>query len=381
MKLLYNLSVCQPVGNVKRHGGGIYGEIVFKRIVERGLPVSCCYDGNKWLNPDVKRIIEDNSVDCFDITNNPIEDIVRKNGFDTLYTPIFIGLESYNACRIIATIHGLRSVEMPIDDYFHKYRSPFKEKIKFLLSKYFSWYWNKRTRWGYEIIGMKNNLDFVTVSYHSQAGFKAFFPEYFKDKDIPVFYSPSTIGNDVINKKEYQDKYFLLVSAGIPAKNNLRAVIALDKLFSVGMLNDYNVRITGMKDGIKYKYQIKNPDRFKFMGYVSDHELHQLYHDAYCFIYPSLNEGFGYPAVEAMSYGVPVLASPFSSITEICGNAALYFNPFSVEEIMNRIIMITNLTKHDRLSDLAKKRYQIVYDKQNKDLDLLIDYIYNISEH
>ena len=376
MKLLYNLSVCQPVGNVKRHGGGIYGEIVFKRIVERGLPVSCCYDDSNWLNPDVKRIIEENSIDCFNIANNSIEDIVKQNGFNTLYTPIFIGLENFNACRIIATVHGLRTVEMPVDDFFLKYKSPLKARIKFYLSKYIPSYWNKRMRRGYEIIGNKENLDFVTVSYHSQAGFKAYFPELFKDKEIPVFYSPSTIGDDVITNRVYQDKYFLLVSAGIPAKNNLRAIMALDNLFSAGILNGYNVRVTGVKDGSKFKYRIKNPERFTFMGYVSDHELHQLYHDAYCFIYPSLNEGFGYPAVEAMSYGVPVLASPFSSITEVCNNAALYFNPFSIEEIMNRIIIMTNTELHSKLSSLAKEQYKNVGEKQVRDLDLLIDYIY-----
>lgn len=58
------------------------------------------------------------------------------------------------------------------------------------------------------------------------------------------------------------------------------------------------------------------------------------------FVYPSLNEGFGYPPLEAMRYGVPVIASPYSSITETCGGGALYFNPTSIEEIMNRMMMV-----------------------------------------
>ena len=269
---------------------------------------------------------------------------------------------------------------MPIDDFFLKYESPIKDKIKFYLSKYFPSYWKKRkSRW-YKSLGEKKNLDFVTVSYHSQAGFKAYFPELFKDKEIPVFYSPSTIGDDIISKKVFQDMYFLLVSAGISAKNNLRAIMAFDNLFSAGMLNGYNVRVTGVSDGSKFKYRMKNPERFTFMGYVSDHELHQLYHDAYCFIYPSLNEGFGYPAVEAMSYGIPVLASPFSSITEVCDNAALYFNPYSIEEIENRIIRICDLETHNAYSEKAMERYKYILKKQTEDLDLLIDYIYDIRK-
>ena len=112
------------------------------------------------------------------------------------------------------------------------------------------------------------------------------------------------------------------------------------------------------------------------MGYVDDNVLHQLYHDAYCLIYPSLNEGFGYPPVEAMSFGVPVIASSFTSIPEICDYAALYLNPFSIEEIMNRIIKITDPIVHSDYAERARKRYAEVFKRQKEDLDALIDFIY-----
>ena len=113
------------------------------------------------------------------------------------------------------------------------------------------------------------------------------------------------------------------------------------------------------------------------LGYVDDYDLQQLYHDAYCFIYPSLNEGFGYPPLEAMHYGVPVIASSFSSIPEVCGDAVLYTNPFSIEEIMNRILMMTDTNIHNKLKNKSLSQYKMITKKQKEDLDKLIDYIYD----
>ena len=112
------------------------------------------------------------------------------------------------------------------------------------------------------------------------------------------------------------------------------------------------------------------------MGYVDDLELEQLYHDAYCLIYPSLNEGFGYPPLEAMHYNVPVIASPYTSIPEVCQDSAIYFNPFSVQEIANRILQISDSDIHAEYSKKAQKQYLKITEKQTTDLDKLIDFIY-----
>lgn len=55
--ILFDLVATQPSGTSIRHGGGKYGEVVLRRILERGLPVSCYYDSNKWLNPDIKSLL------------------------------------------------------------------------------------------------------------------------------------------------------------------------------------------------------------------------------------------------------------------------------------------------------------------------------------
>ncbi len=63
------------------------------------------------------------------------------------------------------------------------------------------------------------------------------------------------------------------------------------------------------------------------LGTVPDDELSALYRQAACFVLPSLYEGFGLPALEAMANDCPVLAAHAASLPEVCGDAALYFDP------------------------------------------------------
>lgn len=371
--ILFNLKVCQPVGDIKRHGGGVYGEIVLRRILERGLPVSCYYDAQKWLNPDLKDMLCKYKIPLYNSNEYTLNESAVKCQAKKVYSPIDLGLDGITNCKSIVTLHGLRRIELPPDLYFFKYKSTFKDKLKFIIKTLRSSHYKLLTK---NALLDKNKV-YVTVSEHSRDALKSYFPLLFKNKDIPVFYSPSTIGNSCINGHSFDEKYFLIVSAGIWAKNGLRAIIALDRLFSAGMIQDYYVRITGISDSLVYKYKLQNPNKFHFMGYVEDNVLCQLYHDAYCLIYPSLNEGFGYPPVEAMSFGIPVIASSFSSISEICDYAALYLNPYSIEEIMNRIIKISIPDIHAEYSERAKKRYADVYRRQKEDLDGLVDFIYD----
>lgn len=74
-------------------------------------------------------------------------------------------------------------------------------------------------------------------------------------------------------------------------------------------------------------------DRIVVTGWVGDGDLERWYSRASILAFPSLDEGFGIPALEAMAQGVPVLSSNGSALTEVCGDAALLVNPRSEEEI------------------------------------------------
>lgn len=75
----------------------------------------------------------------------------------------------------------------------------------------------------------------------------------------------------------------------------------------------------------------------RFTGYVADEHLSSLYSGAICFVYPSYFEGFGLPILEAMKCGTPVIAGDRTSIPEVAGEAALLFDPFDVDSLVETL--------------------------------------------
>ena len=374
--ILFDLDVTQPSGGAKRHGGGIYGEIVFKRILQRKLDVCCFYNSKKWMNPEIKEIIEINNVKLYDIASQSIPEIMTKSGSQRIYCALPYHIDYKDlGYEIYTTIHGLRALEEPADTLMFRYqRLPMILKLKYMIKKMAPKIGYKKAK--EEMLSLLNNknLHFVVVSNHTKYAIYSFFPDIMKD--IKVFYSPSTV-NYIVSKPDRPSNYFLIVSANRWQKNALRAIMAFDNLFSVGIINEYQVKVTGCESPNEFSYKLRNPQRFDFLGYVSDEELASLYANAYCLLYPSLNEGFGYPPLEAMFYGVPVICAAFSSVSEICEGAVMYTNPFSVEEIMNRILQMLDPDKRKEFSFRSLAQYDKIYKKQQRDLDLLIDYIYS----
>ena len=382
MNLLFDLAATQPNTSGKRHGGGKYGEIVLKRILELGYKPICFYDSGKWLNPEISALLDNYGVELVDIRKWQLDEIVSNKSIDVLYSCLPTReIILFRGCRVKGTLHGLRGVETPTDIFQWKYKDvQIKIRVKFILEKCLSFLGLKwKSHSIYTLYNANPMFSFAVVSKHTANALVSYFHQY-KNVNIPVFYSPSTSTNNMITERKYNERYFLLVSGNRWEKNNIRAIMALDNLFSMGLLNDLQVRVTGCEDFSLLRINIRNPQRFVMMGYVEESELDQLYHDAFCFIYPSLNEGFGYPPLEAMRYGVPVLASPFSSIPEVCQGAAIYFNPFSVEEIMNRILLIIQDKEcYLEMSNRSRLQYEIITKKQMKDLDRLVMWIYESS--
>jgi glycosyltransferase involved in cell wall biosynthesis len=94
-----------------------------------------------------------------------------------------------------------------------------------------------------------------------------------------------------------------------------------------------------------------------FPGYVSQTDLEGLYATASVFAFPSLNEGFGLPVLEAMARGAPVVAAAAGSLPEVAGDAALLVDPTSVEEIAAAIVrVLTDAPLRERLVDAGRRR-------------------------
>ena len=376
-RVLFDLEASQPIGNVKRHGGGKYAEVVFNRLIERHMVFSCFYNSNKWINPAILEKIKSNGIPLFDVNEKGLETIVKENGITSVYSALPGSVLKLRGCRVYGTIHDLRQLELPFDNFFYKYiipksLNPTKERLRFFVKSIFHSYARKKTTQSYLENYFNTSMKIITVSEHTRYEILAYIPEI-KNMDIKVFYSPNTSSLNAAKKNEGAEKYFLSVSGKVWLKNVLRSIIAFDNLVTNGLVAGIKYVITGASPS-DFKYKINNPSSFVFLGYVEDSELESLYANAYAFVYPSLSEGFGYPPLEAMRYKVPVIASPISSISQILDTGALYFNPFSIEEIMNRMMMIMRDDFHHLFSERGYRQYLKVKERQDRDLDLLIDY-------
>ena len=80
------------------------------------------------------------------------------------------------------------------------------------------------------------------------------------------------------------------------------------------------------------------PDGVELRGHVTSDELLDLYRRAACLVFPSLYEGFGLPPLEAMACGCPVASSNATSLPEVCGDAAEYFDPLATEDMAAAIL-------------------------------------------
>jgi glycosyltransferase involved in cell wall biosynthesis len=97
-------------------------------------------------------------------------------------------------------------------------------------------------------------------------------------------------------------------------------------------------------------------ERLHLPPWVSEADLHGLYQAASCFVLPSFMEGFGLPILEAMQHGVPVACSNVSSLPEVAGNAALYFDPSNAEAMTNAIERL--LRDRPLVDELVRRGYE-----------------------
>ncbi|MCX6784035.1 MAG: glycosyltransferase family 1 protein [candidate division WWE3 bacterium] len=147
--------------------------------------------------------------------------------------------------------------------------------------------------------------------------------------------------------------YLLFVGSMYPHKNLERLIEVFVTLRRNGTFSG-DLVLAGKSDYFSQRLQaevyVKYPDMtaqdiiFPISKYprlpLQDDELAELYQNAVAFVFPSLSEGFGLPPLEAMGIGCPVVSSNSTSIPEICGDAALYFDPLDASDMAAKISKI-----------------------------------------
>jgi len=194
--------------------------------------------------------------------------------------------------------------------------------------------------------------------------------QYYKIKPEKIYVTYLGGGSDYkpLNKKEelikIRNKYkistpFILDVSRLQHHKNvdilIKAYILMRELFF--MRKEKLVIIGSPFIGSEKIYNLANFSVYKediyFIDFVEQKDLNTFYSAAELFVFPSLNEGFGLPVIEAMASGTPVITSNITALPEIAGDAAVLIDPLNIEQIaeaMDKVLSDENLKK-----DLIKK--------------------------
>jgi len=169
--------------------------------------------------------------------------------------------------------------------------------------------------------------------------------------------------NNLVTNNLITNNYILYVGAAYPHKNLERLIIAFEKFIKnskVPRSKNLKLVLVGKDD---YFYQrlkkliekLDMIDKVVFTGEVSDKDLASYYKNALFFIFPSLAEGFGLPVLEALNHDIAVASSSVSSLPEVLGDAAYYFNPREIDDIIRAI---ETMATDDKLRNEIRERGQ-----------------------
>lgn len=161
------------------------------------------------------------------------------------------------------------------------------------------------------------------------------------------------------NKYDLPEHFLLYVGNFNPRKNLERLMRAFDSAKTSRKI-EHQLIIAG-EQGWKFNKEkalsgIRNKEDIRFVGFVPDEDMPALYSAADAFLFPTLYEGFGIPVIEAQSCGTPVLTSNASSLPEVGGDAAIYVDPYSEQDICEGILKI--VSDPSLMNQLRQKGYE-----------------------
>ncbi len=136
---------------------------------------------------------------------------------------------------------------------------------------------------------------------------------------------------------------FILSVGSIEPRKNLLGLLKAYNILTKDLKKEYKLVLIGFKGWENNEIMDivnKNKENIHYLGFVSDEELAKVYNLASLFVFPSFYEGFGLPPLEAMACGTPVVSSSLTSMPEVCVDAAIYCDPYDIEDIKNKIELV-----------------------------------------
>ncbi len=148
--------------------------------------------------------------------------------------------------------------------------------------------------------------------------------------------------SEIRKKYKLPEKFIMFLGTIEPRKNLIGLLKAYSKIHKK---ISHKLVIVGGK-GWKYSNIFETIETLQiksdviFTGFIPTEDLPAIYNAADIFVYPSIYEGFGIPLLESMASGTPVITSNISSMPEVVGEAGLLADPYSIEDIAEKIVML-----------------------------------------
>lgn len=226
--------------------------------------------------------------------------------------------------RIVTMTHDLTMLE-----FVRRGTTPMPVyKVKMGLYRFLLWWGHQKSR---KIIVPTNGVKKELIKYQP-----------FTKPKIEVIYEAGALPmtGKSVQPKGVDGEYIAYVGTVFPHKNAFKLIEAFDilhaqrpslKLVFVGKMEKHREEL---KEWAKNRPSYKN---IVFTGFIPDESLKWVFEHCKAYVFASLSEGWGLPALEAMAYGVPVASSNASVMPEVLGNAAHYFDPHDVEDMAAKI--------------------------------------------
>lgn len=273
--------------------------------------------------------VPNKGLDLFFFLGFPKADKIL-GGTDVFFSPHFFSLPISKDSKKVTTFHDLSFLHYP--EFF-----PFKKKV---------WHFVQNPKKQAE-----SSDKIIAVSESTKKDLMKFY-NIPKEK-IEVVYSGvdhsfKKLQKDDPNLKRVREKYklpenFIFFLGTIEPRKNIEGII--DAFEKIRETKKIKLVIAGMlgwlfSDIMKKKENSRFKDDIIFCGAVDQKDKVYLYNLASVFVYPSFFEGFGFPPLEAMASGTPVVTSNNSSLPEIVGDAGIMVDPYKTSEIADAIRMI-----------------------------------------
>lgn len=392
MKILFDLLSTQKFAHVKYNGGAEYTKVIFDGLLKVAGKngIVCVYSSEMALDPDVEHLCTESGITLYDLKKTGLNEIVKKEKIGVF----FIGIVQRYAGFMLSTL------ECPIIAVWHDVSDLIMFEMSFSFPDFGSMSILKKVRYSIALLmGRKNperlirqplsfynnivdaavagKLTIITDSLHTKYSIASYFPQISKNS-IQVYYPPekknilnqsnvSSVVDDIISHK----KFFLMISCNRKEKNPAALIKAFD-----GYGKDWDGHVCVMVGRLDKELsdKIVNKERFINLEDLTAHELDMLYSKAAALVYPSFSEGYGYPPIEAMKYGTPVICSAVTSICEIVGDAGLYFNPYNPRELEARLRQFLD-TDRKIMAGKSLAQYKHISGIQERTLDTMINLI------